>query len=173
MIRLYRSGKRIEIPVDATFAEFHDLGGESSEYSREDGALAADHIILAPVKLDIICSVARQDRASTTIDQLLRIRGGRGVYEVLTDHVLYDNMALLAISWGNEAPLTGRAELTLHFKEMPVAGGGRPVANEAALRSQNGGDTAIAKTASAEIDAGRVGIDSKHPLNTHIASSFP
>lgn len=168
MTALFRQGRPVlleGVEVDAKFSELHTYSGQVSRYAREDGALAADHIMLDPATVDIVCSVGnaglrgeggdldRSGRAKTAIDALLQLRKSRELYDLVTEHQLYTNMAFLGLSWGNEAPFAGRAELRAHFEESPSSAVGVFAVPPSGLSTTGGGQTN--KTASAEVDAGR------------------
>lgn len=165
MAALFRQGKvtLLEgVAVDAKFAEIHTLGGQVSKFAREDGAAASDHIILDHALVDIVCSVGnvqnssgqgRSEKAKTALDALQGLRASRELYDLVTEHKLYTNMAFLGLTWGNEAPFAGRAEIRAHFEESPAATLETFTVPPSQLSTSGGGQTN--KTASAEVDAGR------------------
>jgi hypothetical protein len=162
MAVLFQGGRATlleDVEVDARFSEVHTFTGQVSKFAREDGAIAADHIQLDPAVLDIVASVgnasreattSRGERAKTALDALQQLRSDRGLYDIVTEHKLYTNMAFLGLSWGNEAPLSGRAEIRAHFEEFPVAVLSTFAPTEDKLPSDG-----TSKTASGETNGGR------------------
>ena len=174
MVALFRAGKvtLLEgVEVDAKFAELHTMDGAVSSFAREDGTRAADHIILNPPVLEIICSVGnvgrdsftptdttsntpssslgRSERAKTALDALQSLRESRQLYDIATEHRLYTNMAFLGLSWGNEAPFAGRAEIRARFENFPAA-----TVETFTLVPHRLSSDGTNKTASAEVDDG-------------------
>lgn len=203
MVALFQKNKTIlleGVEVDTKFSELHTFTGQVSGFAREDGTFAADHIILNPPTVDIVCSVGnlrtreesgfglgiagqgsiavgldgqilagglnvagvnanagavydRSGRAKTAIDELLELHNSRGLFDLVTEHRLYTEMAFLGLTWGNEAPFAGRAELRAHFEQFPSAIVEIVAVPPSDLSSTGGGRTD--KTASQEVDAGR------------------
>tara|TARA_R110002126_G_scaffold10384_5_gene47302 strand:- start:19 stop:585 length:567 start_codon:yes stop_codon:yes gene_type:complete len=151
-------GVRVDIKTD----ELHTMGGQVSRFAREDRAPASDHIVLDPDILEIVCNVGnvpnepnqgRAERAKTTFDALQKLRASRELFEVMTEHKLYTNMAFLGISLSNSAAFSGAATIRARFEESPSATVETLTVPPSRLSASGGGQTN--KTASAEVDAGR------------------
>ncbi len=151
-------GVRVDIKND----ELHTLGGQVSRFAREDRAPASDHIILDPDVLELVASVGnipdspdqgRAERAKTALDALQQLRASRDLFEVVTEHKLYQNMAFIGLSWSNSAAFSGAVTLRARFEESPPATVETLTVPPDQLSQGGGGRTD--KTASAEVDAGR------------------
>ena len=150
------------VGVDVRTEELHTQTGQVSRFAREDRALASDHIILDPDVVEIVCGVSnmpgqegqgRAERSKTALDALQRLRKTRGLFDVVTEHKLYTNMAFLGLSWANTSVFSGGAVLRARFEESPAATVEKLVAQPGDLSSSGGGRAD--KTASSEVDAGR------------------
>ena len=165
MATLFRAGivTLLEgVRVDIRTEELHTMGGQVSRYAREDRSPASDHIALDPDILEIVCAVGniadepnqgRSERAKTAFDALQKLRKSRQLFDVMTEHKLYTNMAFLGLQLTNSSGFSGAASIRARFEESPSDTLELLTPPPSRLASGGGGRTD--KTASAEIDAGR------------------
>jgi len=111
------------IPVDQITAEFHDESAQPTAFAVESGATISDHIVLTPETVEISWMISNIDnslsaygtRAATTFEQIKNALKARDLYDVVTRHYLYKNMALVSISAENTSPLVGELRGRVSF----------------------------------------------------------
>lgn len=116
------------IEVDAKQGEFHDITATPTKFAVESGAQSADHIVLEPDKVEVAFSLSNRDdtggsygsRAATTFDNLRAKLKSRGLFQVVTRHRLYTNMAITRISGSNEAPFSGAMNARVAFEAIGI-----------------------------------------------------
>lgn len=119
----------IGVPVDGRQAELHTLTAESSQFALEDGSQVSDHIVINPAEVEIPYVMSNFDgdegsygqRATTSYNEFRQKLNSRQLYQVVTRHVLYENMALLETPAENTAPFSGRLFGSLRFKQVNQA----------------------------------------------------
>lgn len=161
------------VEVDTRTEELHTLTGRVSLFAREDRALVSDHIVLDPAVLEIICHVGnvpgdpdqgRAERAKTAFDALQKLRATRGVFEVMTEHKLYTDMAFLGVELTHSAAFSGAITIRARFEEAPLNTVETLVLPPAQLEQAGGGRTD--KTASDEVNAGRQNTETEETADT-------
>ena len=149
------------IEVDVKMGEFHTFAATVTQFAIESGAIAADHIVLQPDKLEIPFVISNLDengssygnRAATVLDALVGRLKRRALYQVVTRHRLYDSMAVTDIKAENTGPFTGSIRGRISFQEVS-----RDTLNRVRLPVAR---VPRKPTASSQSDAGRV--DGKTP----------
>jgi hypothetical protein len=119
----------IDVPVDGRESELHTLTAEASKFALEDGSQVSDHIVINPAEIEIPYVLTNLDgeagsygqRAATAYNEFRRKLNSRELYDVVTRHVLYENMALLETPAENTAPFSGRLFGSLKFQQINMA----------------------------------------------------
>ena len=125
-----------DIEVDAKFSEQHGMTATPATFALENGAVVSDHIVLNPVTLEIPYELNNQDLnigglqlagniglsygiKSAVLYNILRLNlTNRGLYTIVTRHVLYRNMALIDAGAEHVAPAVGTIRGTAKFQQM-------------------------------------------------------
>jgi hypothetical protein len=148
----------IGVGVDLRLSEIHTAEAMVTNQPIEDGSIVSDHIILQPETVEIIAEMSNFDgnnsqslgeRAATTWTQFKESLKARTLYDVVTQHELYEDMALESISGEHVAPFKGRMQLKLTFRKVEST----QLAIIAVPESQLAPD--VAKQASTEVDGGQ------------------
>lgn len=116
------------IEVDAKTGEFHEMTATPTRYAIESGAVAADHIVLEPDKVEVAWIISSRDdaggsygnRAATALDNLRAKIKARGLLQVVTRHRLYENMAIVSIRASNESPFSGGLTARIAFEQIGI-----------------------------------------------------
>lgn len=156
------------IEVDARVGEFHTFGATVSRFALESGALAADHIVANPDRLDVVFTMTNLDpegvygtRAATVLDNLRARLKGRRLYSVTTRHRLYPSMAITGITAENSGPFGGALDgVRVTFEEV----------NRVALERIRIPEPAR-ETAKPQTDAGRVQAQAPTPAQSDKAAT--
>lgn len=147
----------IGIGVDLRLSEIHKAESTVTDQPIEDGSIVSDHIILQPETVEILAEMSNFDgndsqsvgeRASTAWQDFKTQLKSRQLFDLVTYHELYEDMALVSLSGEHVSPYTGRMQLTLSFKKVDSTQLGFVAVPESILA----GD--VAKTASSEIEGG-------------------
>lgn len=148
----------IGIGVDLRLSENHKADAQITNQPIEDGSIVSDHIILQPDVVEIIAEMSNFDsnnsqsigeRATTAWAEFKRAIQSRELFDVVTHHELYENMALESLGGEHVAPYTGKLALKLTFRKIDST----QLAVVAVPESQLASD--VAKAGSSEVDGGR------------------
>ena len=142
--QIFRAGtpELIGTDIDLRIAEVHTAEAIVTTQVIEDGTVVSDHIVLQPDTVEIVAEVSNVDqqddrlfsvggiasqfgvqleagsqgeRARTAWTEFKRQIRSRQLFDVLTDHEIYTNMALELLSGEHFAPWRGRISLRLGF----------------------------------------------------------
>lgn len=152
------SPELIGIGIDLRLSEIHKKESTITNQPIEDGSIVSDHIILQPDTVEIIAEMSNFDsndsqsvgeRATTVWDEFKRAIQSRALFDVVTHHELYTNMAFETITGEHLSPHTGKLSLKATFRKIDSTQLGIVEVPE----SQLAGD--VAKAGSSEVDGGR------------------
>lgn len=151
---LLRGGPMVAgVEVSVIISESHNYTAQSTKLAMESGTIVSDHIILQPVAVDIVFEVVNTAEgkaiAKDVLETFYNVMAQRELLELITEHRVYENMALVNVSALHAAPFKGRLQLSATLEEMPqvvIESVGREPSRLAA------GSTS--KTASAEVKDG-------------------
>ncbi|MBL4769533.1 MAG: hypothetical protein JKY94_17805 [Rhodobacteraceae bacterium] len=153
----------IGVPVDLRVSEVHKKESLVTQQPLEDGSIVSDHIILQPDTVEITAIISNYDgplvpaigaRAKTAWQELARLRKLQVLFDVLTTHELYTDMAITSITGGNLAPNQGELRLSVTLQKVDRTRTSVVASSESAAQST--GDAPVSKTSSSEVDAGRI-----------------
>lgn len=156
---IFTGGEIQEYLADVVTSEDHSFTGQISSFGMENGSRRSDHIILNPREVSISFEQNNQEngsgsdlgtRAANLLETLEKGRQDRELYEVVTRHFLYQDMAIADIQASHTGPFTGRLTITVRFKEFPEVVLASVEVPERIL------DNSVQKTAGSQDDAGRV-----------------
>lgn len=158
-----------DISVDSRTAEVHSFASTPTQFAIESGAVASDHIVEQPDKLDIAWVMSNIDddgssygnRAAVFVDAIKTRIKRRELYEVVTRHRLYPSMAITAVSIEHTSPYTGAVRGRISFQEV-----NRDRLTRVKLPVSR---VPRAKTAASQVDQGRV--EPKTPTNAEVQRS--
>ena len=148
----------LNIPVDLRLNEFHVAASTPTRIPIENGSVITDHIIREPDIVTIDVEVSNYDEGAPTLGiraaaawqnfkaQLRR----RGLYQIITHHEIYDNMALTDLRGENTTPFAGRLVASLVFTEINV------VQTSITRIEESNVASSVQKTATTEVQGGRV-----------------
>ena len=121
--------------------EAHSLTSTPTQYPVEDGKSIADHVNLNPNVVQIRCEMPNSynggngpERARLVMQQFAKMRERREPIQLLTEHLSYKNMVLVACHPVHQAPYKGALVIDLVFQQIGIIGqtglisasGGRP-----------------------------------------------
>lgn len=155
---IFSGDKITEFPADVVTSEDHSLTGTVSSFAMENGVQRSDHAVLNPDEITISFELSNNEdngdelgtRAGLLFDTLRAARKSRDLFDVLTKHRLYEQMIISDIQANHSGPFTGRLICAVTFIEFPETELAETVVPEGVLKSE------INKTASSQVDAGRV-----------------
>ena len=167
----------IGVDVDLRSGEFHGSDADVTMIPIEDGSVISDHIILLPDEVEISAEIGNFDgndskslgeRAKTAWQELKRLKNARGVYELLTQHELYTDMAIVHLGAEHVAPYKGRLILRCGFRKVNRTQLTVVAISESELSAD------VQKAASSEVEGGRVPplTEDDAPARTSLAKSF-
>ena len=142
----------VGVEVSVIVSEAHTLSAQATKQSLESGAQVSDHIILEPPSVSIVFEVSNAgdgaQAARDVFDTFKAMQEKRELVEVITEHTIYDNMALVSLSPVHAAPYKGRLQCTAVLQRI------NQVKIEMAGRSPKTLKGSSAKTGSAEVAGG-------------------
>ena len=117
------------IPVDQITGEFHSASANPTLYAVETGAQVSDHIVLDPDTVEISWLITNVDdnfsiygtRAATQFDKIKEALRSRELYDVVTRHYLYKDMALISINAESTSPFVGQLVGRVSFQKFNKA----------------------------------------------------
>ena len=148
----------IGVGIDLRMSEIHTAESTITNQPIEDGSIVSDHIILQPDVVEIIAEMSNFDsndsqsvgeRATTVWTEFKRLIQSRGLFDLVTHHELYTDMALESLGGEHVAPFTGRLQLKLTFRKVNSTQLGIIAVPESQLAPD------VAKSGSSEVDGGR------------------
>ena len=148
----------IGVDVDLRISELHKAESTITNQPIEDGSVVSDHIILQPTTIEIIAEMSNFDgndsqslgeRATTAWDEFKRSLESRTLFDVVTHHELYTNMAMETLSGEHVAPHTGKMQIKIAFRSVDSTQLGIVEIPESQLSPD------IAKAGSSQVDGGR------------------
>ena len=138
-------------------SESHQYTANVPKIALESGAQVSDHMILEPVQVSVQFAVTNagdgKDRARDAFDAFKKMQEERRLVELVTEHGIYTDMALVSLSPVHSAPYKGALTFSATFQKVHFvtvqSAGAAPAASPA-----KGSKTA--KTAAPQKQAGRV-----------------
>lgn len=120
---LLRGGSLVVgVEVSVITSEAHSLQATATKQSIESGAQVTDHIILTPPQVAITFEVANvgdgPQIAKDVFETFKAMMEARELLEVVTEHYVYDNMALVGLSPMHQAPYKGRLQCTATLQRV-------------------------------------------------------
>lgn len=174
-----RTPEVIGVDVDLRLSEIHAQEANVTDQPIEDGSLVSDHIVLQPETVEITAEVSNFDgnnsvslgeRAKTAFQAFKTRLQSRELFDLVTHHELYENMALQSISADHSAPYQGRLLYRLSFKRVNTTQLSIVRVPESQLLAT--GDNPVAKTASSEVNRGRQDADEDSQVLQSSLASF-
>lgn len=157
----------IGVGISLRISETHGAEAAVTRQPIEDGSTISDHIILQPDTVEIVAEIGNYDgdrsrtlgeTAKTSWAEFKRQLRSRQLFDVLTYHELYTDMALEALSGDHTSPRTGAITCRLRFVKVDVTQ--TSIVRIPATRLQSTGANPVDKTASSEIDGGTIAAQS-------------
>lgn len=117
-----------DVPVSAKFAEQHGITATPANFALENGSIVSDHIVLNPRTIEIPYEINNQDvpglsygLKAAALYNILRFNlTNRGLYTIVTRHVLYLNMALIDAGAEHVAPAVGTIRGVAKFQQITL-----------------------------------------------------
>ncbi len=165
IVNIFRAGTAtvIETPIDLRLVETHDKEATVVTTPIEDGTNVTDHIILQPdivtvqaevSNLDGFLSFSTGERAKTAWLDLKQKLNSRQLFDLVTTHENYTNMALSRIFGENSAPFNGRLIIDLMFIRVDLTQ--TAVIEIAETQLDDDATTGVSKSASSELQGGQL-----------------
>ena len=156
----------IGVAIDLRLSEIHTAEAVVTETPVEDGSVVTDHIVIKPDTVEIIAEVSNFDangaastgeRVKTAWQQFKDALNSRQLFDVVTLHELYENMAFESLTGEHSAPYKGKMAYKITFKKVDFAQLQFVAVPESNLQSD--GANPVAKSGSSEVEGGRVDSD--------------
>lgn len=148
------------IEVGVVVTEEHNMSARPSETALESGAIVSEHIIIDPASVNITFEVPNSGDGPTiakdVFEALKTALEGRNPVELLTEHFIYENMALTRLTPVHQAPFRGRLQCTASLRQIKF----NKIAIVGKAPAKLSGKTK--KTASAQENAG---VQAPRPVN--------
>ena len=169
----------IGVPIDLRLSEVHTAEATITETPVEDGSVVTDHITLKPDVIEIVAEVSNFDgngaasageRAATALQQFKTALRSRTLFDVVTRHELYENMAFESMTADHSAPYKGKLGYKITFKQIDFAQLQFVAVPESRL--QSGGANPVSKSASSEVEGGRQSADTDSSILSQASSSI-
>jgi hypothetical protein len=142
------------IPINVRISENHRRTATVTQQTLENGAVVADHVILAPAALSLIYEQTNafngREVAREAWESLKRLWKARKPFELVTEHEVYKDMVFETISALHQSPNRGGLQFTMELKQINFANLTYVKVPESAV------SPAVAKTASTPVNAGMV-----------------
>lgn len=147
------------IEVSVLLSEAHTINAQATKVALESGAQVSDHIILEPYVINVTFEVSNAGlwhaSSKDVFDMFKSMLEKRELFELITEHYTYDNIALINFSPTHSAPYKGRIQCTASFQRINQVKLETVGREEKSLAGSSGTtkDTTN-KTASPEVGAG-------------------
>ena len=110
------------IEVSVMLSESHTLNAQATKQALESGTQVSDHIIIDPDTVAIVYEVSNAGDgpmvARDVFETFKKMRDKRELFELITEHYVYDNMALINLTPLHAAPFKGRLQCTATFQRI-------------------------------------------------------
>ena len=168
-ISIFRAGTSqiIGTKVDLRLGEIHTSEAQITAQTVEDGSVISDHIILQPQNVEVIAEINDYDpniftqgigeKAKTSWLEFKRQFNNRTLYDLVTTHEIYSNMALRSLIGEHIAPRRGFLTVKLQFTQVSLTQ--TSIVKIDSRRLKSTGTDKVDKTASSEIDAGTIPVE--------------
>jgi hypothetical protein len=154
--------------VDNRLSEEHKAEAEMTRFPIEGGSPdVSDHVILSPKEISITAWVSNIDgvgipavgeRAKQVLIDLQKLRDDRERLDLVTYHVIYQNMVLVSVTGTHQNTATGALEVTCVFQQNnEVAVELLPIPAETVSEADENDDHGRGErsAATSEVDSGR------------------
>lgn len=111
----------VGIPVSTKQQETYTYTADVTMFPVESGAILSDHVILQPMRIDIVATITNWDdgqQASYSFELLEKMWRTREVVEVQTKHRLLKNMIITNLELSNDLPNWGALEINISFMQV-------------------------------------------------------
>ena len=157
IIGILRGGSLVAgIEVSVIISEGHILTAQATKQALESGTQVTDHIILDPITVTVNFEITNTSfwrmSAKDAFETFKKMLEKRELFELITEHYTYDNMALVNLTADHAAPYKGRIQCTATFQrvnQVKLQTVGREEKKLAPSKSGSPG-----KTGAAEVNAG-------------------
>lgn len=152
--RIRNGSKLAGVVVTVKETESHTYNANLTKLSMESGSVVTDHMILEPETVAVTFSVtnAGQGRqaAKDVFDAFVTMQRTRQLVELVTEHAIYTNMALVSLTPMHSAPYLGTITCTATFQKVYF------VELVSAGRAPSQMKGSAVKTGAGQVQAGRV-----------------
>ena len=147
------------VEVSVMISESHSMSATATRTALESGAQVTDHVIQNPDEITVTFAMTNAGNgaanARDVIESFKKMKKEAQLIELATEHALYKDMVITALSFEHSAPYKGALRGTMnlqsiHKVELRVAG-----------RQPENMEGTSQKTMSAPVDAGR-----QEPMDT-------
>jgi hypothetical protein len=143
------------IPINVLISESHERQAEVTQHPMEDGTHVSDHVILKPLKLNLMyeqtnASAGGRKTAQDAWDALQKLWTERTPFEIWTDNQIYSDMVVEHLTALQQAPNPGALAFTATLVQINYAS----LSYVKIPASQLAAD--VAQTATSMIQAGRI-----------------
>lgn len=152
---LLRGGPLVAgVEVTLVRDEAHNLAAQVTQIPMESGAQVSDHIVLEPLAVTIGYEVSNvgegRQQAKDVFETFKNILEKRELLELVTEHYVYANMALVSVSPFHSAPYKGRLQFTANLQQINFV----EIESVGKAPAKLSGSGSTQKTASAEVKDG-------------------
>lgn len=136
------------VEVSVVLSESHTLTAQPTKQAIESGAQVSDHITLDPYSVAIVYEISNAGEgpmiARDVFETFKTMLEKRELIELLTEHFVYDNMAIISLTPMHAAPFKGRLQCTVTLQRI----------NQIKLETVGRSAAKTTKTGSAETNGG-------------------
>jgi hypothetical protein len=120
---LLRGGPLVAgVEVSVLISESHNLTANATKLSLESGAQVTDHVIVNPDDISVVFAMTNAgngaDAARDVFETFKKMRDDRELVELTTEHHVYENMVVTAITPMHQAPYKGALNVTIHLQQV-------------------------------------------------------
>ena len=137
-------------------SEGHTLTAQATKQALESGTQVTDHIILDPPSVTVNFEITNTSfwrmTAKGAFEKFKEMLEKRELFELITEHYTYDNMALVSFTADHAAPYKGRIQCTATFQRVNQVKLQTVGREEKKLAPSKSGSPS--KTAAAEVNVG-------------------
>jgi hypothetical protein len=111
----------LAIPVSAKLQEAYTYAAEVTRYPVESGSIVSDHIILQPIRVDLVFEVSNADGIllpQRSLEGFIKQLESRQPTTLLTQHSSLKLMVCTGIQADNQAPVWGKLNFRASFQQV-------------------------------------------------------
>ncbi len=113
--------KYIAIPVSARLQEVYTYAAEVTRYPVESGSVVSDHVILQPIRVDLVFEVSNADGIQLpqrSLEEIIKQLESRQPIVLATQHSSLNNMVCTGVQAENQASVWGALSFRASFQQV-------------------------------------------------------